>query len=113
MRKNHPAFRLATAEKVREHLEFLPTVSPDAVNQVKNEGCLVAFMLKNLAGIDAWKNIIVILNANREAKSVAIPEGEYYVACCNGVINEEGIGMPVSGKEVLVDAQSALILYAK
>lgn len=80
---------------------------------MKNEDCLVAFMLKNLAGIDAWKNIIVILNANREAKSVAIPEGEYHVACCNGVINEEGIGMPVSGKEVLVDAQSALILYAK
>lgn len=113
LRKNHPAFRLATAEKVREHLEFLPTVSPDAVNQVKNEGCLVAFMLKNLEGIDSWKNIIVILNTNREAKSVAIPEGEYHVACCNGIINEEGIGMPVSGKEVLVDAQSALILYAK
>ena len=41
-----------------------------------------------------------------------IPEGNYTVACCNGIINEEGLGF-VSGQEVLVDGQSALILYQK
>ena len=108
LRKNHPAFRLAKAEAVRTHLEFLPTG-----NGTDKEGCLVAFRLKDLEGIDSWKNIIVIFNANKEAKTVAIPEGEYHVACCNGVINEEGIGMPIVGHETLVDAQSALILYQK
>lgn len=108
LRKNHPAFRLAKAEAVRSHLEFLPTG-----NAAEKEGCLVAFRLKELEGIDSWKNIIVIFNANKESKTVAIPEGEYHVACCNGVINEEGIGMPVVGHETLVDAQSALILYQK
>lgn len=108
LRKNHPAFRLAKAEAVRSHLEFLPTG-----NAAEKEGCLVAFRLKKLEGIDSWKNIIVIFNANKESKTVAIPEGEYHVACCNGVINEEGIGMPVVGHETLVDAQSALILYQK
>ena len=108
LRKNHPAFRLAKAEAVRTHLEFLPTS-----NGTDKEGCLVAFRLKDLEGIDSWKNIIVIFNANKEAKTVAIPEGEYHVACCNGVINEEGIGMPIVGHETLVDAQSALILYQK
>ena len=108
LRKNHPAFRLAKAEAVRSHLEFLPTS-----NAAEKEGCLVAFRLKELEGIDSWKNIIVIFNANKESKTVAIPEGEYHVACCNGVINEEGIGMPIVGHETLVDAQSALILYQK
>ena len=108
LRKNHPAFRLAKAEAVRSHLEFLPTG-----NAAEKEGCLVAFRLKELEGIDSWKNIIVIFNANKESKTVAIPKGEYHVACCNGVINEEGIGMPIVGHETLVDAQSALILYQK
>ena len=116
LRKNHPAFRLAKAEAVREHLEFLPTGSADPKNageQAEKEGCLLAFRLKNLEGIDSWKNIIVLLNANKEARTVAIPQGEYYVACCNGVINEDGIGMPLVGNETIIDGQSALILYQK
>lgn len=102
LRRNHPAFRLGTAEAVREHLEFIAT-----------DDCLVAFRLKNLDGIDSWKDIIVVLNANKEAKTIAIPEGEYTVACCNGVINEQGIGLPFKASEAKVDAQSALILYQK
>lgn len=102
LRRNHPAFRLGTAEAVRDHLEFIAT-----------DDCLVAFRLKNLEGIDSWKDIIVVLNANKEAKTIAIPEGEYTVACCNGVINEQGIGLPFKASEAKVDAQSALILYQK
>lgn len=108
LRKNHAAFRLSTGDKVRQHLSFLPSEDAKGVKQ----DCLVGFQLKDLQGIDAWKNIIVIFNFNKEAKEMAIPEGEYTVACCNGVINEEGLGH-VSGKEVLVDGQSALILYQK
>lgn len=44
---------------------------------------------------------------------VTVPEGEYTVACCNGVICEAGIGMPVNGSEVVVPRQSAMILYKK
>lgn len=102
LRRNHPAFRLGTAEAVREHLEFIAT-----------DDCLVAFRLKNLEGIDSWKDIIVVLNANKETKTIAIPEGEYTVACCNGVINEQGIGLSFKGTEAKVNAQSALILYRK
>lgn len=102
LRRNHPAFRLGTAEAVREHLEFIAT-----------DYCLVAFRLKNLESIDSWKDIIVVLNANKETKTIAIPEGEYTVACCNGVINEQGIGLPFKASEAKVDAQSALILYQK
>lgn len=108
LRKNHPAFRLATGDKVRQHLEFLPAVNSKDVKQ----DCLVGFLLKDLQGIDAWKTIVVICNFNKEAKEMAIPEGTYTIACCNGAIDEAGLG-EVSGKEVLVDGQSALILFQK
>ena len=108
LRKNHPAFRLATGDKVRQHLEFLPAVNSKDVKQ----DCLVGFLLKDLQGIDAWKTIVVIYNFNKEEKEMAIPEGTYTIACCNGAIDEAGLG-EVSGKEVLVDGQSALILFQK
>ena len=99
LRKNHPAFRLGKAELVRQHLEFL-----DAPQNV------VAFRLKDNAGGDTWKNIIVVLNANKTPQTIAIPEGSFTVVCQEGVINEEGI-TTVSGKEVTVAPQSALMIH--
>lgn len=99
LRKHHPAFRLGNADLVRKHLEFL-----EAPNQT------VAFRLKNYAGRDDWKNIIVILNANKSNVEVNIPEGCYTEVCCDGVINEEGLGTITGGKAV-VSPQSALIIH--
>ena len=101
LRKAHPAFRLATAEKVRKHLEFLPV-----------HDCLVGYRLKDLEGIDSWKEIVVLLNANRSTQTVDIPEGEYGVACADGVIDIAN-GKTMQGGKVSVSAQSALILYKK
>ncbi len=106
LRKNHPAFRLGTGDKVRQHLEFLGTEDADG----KQQDCLVAFRLKDLQGIDSWKDIIVIHNFNKAQKTVTIPEGIYTVACCNGVINEQGLGQ-IAGKTVTVAGQSAMILF--
>ena len=99
LRKAHPAFRLGKADLVRKHLEFLPV-----------QDCLVAFRLKDHAGGDKWKNIYVILNANKELRTVNIPKGQYTIVCANGEINEAGLGK-MEGGEVMVDAQSALILH--
>ena len=62
LRKSHPAFRLGNADLVKKHLEFL-----DAPKQV------VAYRLKNYAGRDRWRNIIVVLNASKKAETVSIP----------------------------------------
>ena len=101
LRKNHPAFKLGTAELVRKHLEFLPT-----------RNCLVGFVLKNHAGGDSWKNIYVFFNGNRETQEVTLPAGNYVTVACDGVINEQGLG-DVQGGKLLVDGQSALILREK
>ena len=99
LRKNHPAFRLGSAELVRKHLEFLYT-------PVKT----LAFRLKNYAGRDDWRNIIVILNAGNTDTEVTIPEGNYTIVCCDGQIDEKGLGT-LKGSKAIVDAQSALILH--
>ena len=99
LRKHHPAFRLGSADFVRKHLEFLD--APAGV---------VAFQLKDCAGLDDWKNIIVILNANRTATAVNIPEGKYSVVCCDGQINEQGLDN-IAGPSVTVNPQSALIIH--
>ena len=99
LRKNHPAFRLGNADLVRKHLEFIDT--PENV---------VAFRLKNYAGRDDWRNIIVVLNANKEPMELTIPDGHYTIVCCDGTINENGLGT-LKGSKAIVDAQSALILH--
>ncbi len=99
LRKHHPAFHLGSAELVRQHLEFM-----DAPKQV------VAFRLKDLKGIDEWKNIIVILNASKKAQEVTLPKGAYTIVCQEGIINEKGIGK-MNGKRATVAPQSALILH--
>ena len=99
LRKHHPAFRLGNADLVRKHLEFLDT--PESI---------VAYRLKNYAGRDDWRNIIVILNAGNTDAEVIIPEGNYTVVCCDGQINENGLDT-LTGAKAIVDAQSALILH--
>lgn len=99
MRKTHPAFRLGDAELVRKHLEFLPS-----------QDCLVAFRLKNHAGGDKWNNIYVVLNGSTNLQTINIPNGKYTIVANNGVVDEVGIG-EMEGGEVMIDAQTALILH--
>ena len=99
LRKNHPAFRLGNADLVRKNLEFIDT--PEST---------VAFRLKNYAGRDDWRNIIVILNANKEPVEITIPDGRYTVVCCDGNINENGLGT-ITGTKTVADARSALIIH--
>ena len=99
LRQHHPAFRLGNADLVRKHLEFL-----DAPKGV------VVYRLKNYAGRDDWRDIIVILNANKSDVEVAIPNGDYTIVCSDGCIDEQGLGT-LQGEKAVVSPQSALILY--
>ena len=99
LRKAHPAFRLGSAELVRKHLEFLPV----------GEG-LVAFRLKDNAGGDAWRDIYVVLNANKYACMVDVPEEAYTSVVAAGKVNLDGIRSTTTSK-LEVPAQSALIVH--
>lgn len=99
LRRHHPAFRLGNANLIRQHLSFLPT-RPN----------LVGFMLTGHAGGDVWNNIIVVFNANNEARKVTVPKGRYTIVASNGTINEAGWGS-VETDHLWVDAHSMLIAH--
>ncbi|WP_255298589.1 type I pullulanase [Brevibacillus dissolubilis] len=62
LRKNHPAFRMTTADQIREHLAFFDTPSG-----------VVAFMLNNHANNDPATRIAVIHNANHASVNITLP----------------------------------------
>jgi pullulanase len=100
LRQQHPALRLGNADLVRKHLEFID--APQGV---------VAYRLKNFAGRDDWRDIIVVLNSTRKEQTVQVPFGHYTVVCANGVISlQKGLGTVV-GIAAKVAPQSALILH--
>lgn len=99
LRRNHPAFRMADAAMVRQHLEFIPT-----------SDCTICFRLKDNANGDSWQDIIVILNASKKAQKVAIPEGCWTSVCEGGIINLAGIA-EYKGKEINVAPQEAIIIH--
>ena len=99
LRKAHPAFRMGNAEEVKKNLVFLD--APESV---------VAFQLKNNAGGDSWKDIIVVLNANKTERAINVPEGLYTKVLANGKVDENGLGI-LNGSSVTVAPQSALIMH--
>ncbi|WP_440422653.1 type I pullulanase [Prevotella merdae] len=99
LRKQHPAFRMGSADEVRKNLCFLE--APEGV---------VAYQLKNNAGGDSWKNIIVVLNSQNTPQTVDVPENTYTMVVANGKVDANGIGL-LSGKTLTVAPQSALIVH--
>ena len=99
LRKQHPAFRMGSADEVRKNLCFLE--APEGV---------VAYQLKNNAGGDSWKNIIVVLNSQKTPQTVDVPENTYTMVVANGKVDPNGIGL-LSGKTLTVAPQSALIVH--
>lgn len=100
LRKAHPAFHMGSAVLVKENLTFLDT--PDLC---------VAFHINAIAVNDSWKEIIVILNANREMITLPV-EGEWETAMANDVIDlNNSLGF-VENK-VTVAPETATILYRK
>ncbi|WP_337387508.1 type I pullulanase [Prevotella sp.] len=99
LRKQHPAFRMGSAEEIRKHLNFLN--APAGV---------VAYQLKDNAGGDSWKNIIVVLNSQKTPQTVTVPENTYTMVLANGKVDANGIGL-LSGNTLTVAPQSALIVH--
>lgn len=84
LRKNHPAFRMPTAEMVQEHLSFLGI----------NDERIVGFHIGGHANGDPWKDILVFYNASSHESDVVLPEGQWRVVATKYGINEKGVTTP-------------------
>jgi pullulanase len=100
LRKHHPAFRMPSAQMIREHLKFIDTSDPN----------IIAYQIIGNANGDKWKNILVIFNGNTIDKKITIPPGNWKLAADGNNINEKGIQNIKPGNMPL-PATSAYILY--
>lgn len=98
-RKAHASLRMTTTAEIEENLTFIEDV-PENV---------VAYTIENKPNGECADAICVIYNANREAATVTIPEGEWQV-CIKG--NQAGTEVleTVKGGEISVEPISALVL---
>jgi pullulanase len=99
LRKNHPAFRMTTAEMIRKHLRFF-----DDGNEL-----LIAYQLGNHANGDAWNNIVVVLNGNATAQTLRLPEGVWRVVADETGVDENS-RRTVRDRTLAVPPISAMVL---
>ena len=100
LRKEHPAFRISTAQGIRNYLEFLKT----PINTV-------GFKISKNANGDQWQNIIVLYNPTRNKLKFNLP----FAAEWKLVVNERKAGIKTIAKinsyQMEVNPISAMVLY--
>jgi pullulanase len=101
MRREHPAFRMATEAEIQQNLRFL---------EVKGEN-LVAFALNGQAVGDRWKTIIVVHNGNADTRGIALPSGKWRVALEGGKMAAEGAERQHSSPALAVPGISTMVLF--
>jgi len=80
LRKNHPAFRMTTADMIRDHIRFFDLHIP----------LLVGFKISGNANGDTWKDILVYYNSNTHEVNVDLPKGEWVIVATRHSIEETG-----------------------
>jgi len=102
LRKTHPAFRMTNSEDIIDYIEFFEL--PREFRKT------VAFIIKDNANNDPWKNIIVVYNGEPESSiQLNLPDGEW-----NLVVNNDKAGIETLDvvKEVIeVTPLSVYVLY--
>ncbi len=99
LRKEHPAFRMTTAEQIAKHLVFDKNTDEN----------VIAYTLRDNANGDTWKEIKVIFNGNPKAMEVNVAKGNWTVIADDGQIKADGLRSAKGGK-MTVAPTSALIL---
>ena len=95
IRKAHPAFRMTTAEQVRQNLSF-DEQAPDGT---------VVYTINGAALQDNWKKIWISFNGSNEEKKLNLPDGKWKTG-----IDTEGKQGEYSGM-FHAKKYSAVILY--
>jgi pullulanase len=100
LRKAHPAFRMTSAEMIASHLEFF---------ELKHTQNKVAFLLKDNANKDDWKDILVIYNATDENYCFILPQGNWNIAVKGSWVVPEGLS--TISEQTDVPPVSMMILF--
>ncbi len=99
LRKNHPAFRMATSNLIQTNLNFC----------IPYEMGVISYCLTGNAVGDPFKTIIAIFNANKKEVSIPIQEGLFKIIAKGDELNEAGIGEPVSDTVAVAPVSMTLL----
>ncbi|GAA0717832.1 type I pullulanase [Clostridium malenominatum] len=101
LRKEHPAFRMNSKEIIDNDLEFIENTPSN----------VVAFLLKDHANGDSWRDILIIYNSNKNSQWINIPEKEWNLVGTRDLISSTAI-RTFSGDYIEVDGVSMTVLFS-
>lgn len=99
LRKEHPAFRMTSADDVAKNIVFDNVKTPN----------VVSYSIRNNANGDAWKEIKLVFNGSEKEYTAKVPKGNWTVIAYDGELNPDGLSQSKGGK-ISVPPTSALIL---
>jgi len=104
IRKEHPLFRLETAEEVRRNLLFF-----DKLGLSVPANCIAYRLARGNSG-DIWREVIILINPNSRPETFKIPRAKWILAVDHTRTDPEIIS-PVNGTTVTVKPISAMLMY--
>ncbi len=103
LRKEHPAFRMTSAEDIARHLVFDKTDSSREPN-------LISYSLKDNANGDEWKEIKVVFNGASSSRVVNMKKGKWMIVAKDGKFTVQDAEDRFDGGRIELAPYSALIL---
>lgn len=100
LRREHPAFRMISADEIREKLQFV---------EQKDLPGVIVFVLKNHANGDSWRKVVVVYNSYDEEKIVQIPFGKWTFFFDENGLHPEGL-RTLKHDKIAVPSISAMVL---
>lgn len=102
LRKQHPAFRMTSAEQIAKHIKF------DKIDSAKTPN-LISYSIVDNANNDIWKEIKVVFNGSDKPYQVKVAKGNWIVIADDARISAEGLSTSRGGMMTVAPC-SALIL---
>ncbi len=102
LRRSHPALRMASANLVQRHLEFL----------LAGNEHVVGFHISNHANEDAWKDIVVAYNAHEESQAISLPYAQWVVVVNGETAGTEKLG-EIDDDVLYIPGRSCVVLADK
>lgn len=103
LRKEHPAFRMTSAEDIARHLVF------DEIDSSR-EPNLISYSLKDSANGDEWKEIKVVFNGASSSRVVNVKKGKWVIVAKDGKFTGQDAEDRFNGGRIELAPYSALIL---
>jgi len=88
LRRQHPAFRMADSQLIREKLSFFQKYIPG----------VIAYELRDHANGDAWNSIVLLFNGNNYSVEYEIADKRWLIVAQNGDLQPHGMGYVKTNK---------------